>query len=79
MKQDPNSGREEIAQLSAEHLGRLFVFAMMWSLGALLELEDRVRMEEYMVDRCASVDLPPFNKHPAGTTMFEFVVNDKGK
>ena len=77
VKQDPNSGREEIAVLSAEHLGRLYVFALMWSLGALLELEDRVRMQEFMVDRC-SVDLPLFNKFPDGTTIFEFVVDDKG-
>ena len=51
MKQDPNSGREEIAVLSPEHLGRLYVFAIMWSLGALLELEDREQMQEFMVDR----------------------------
>ena len=77
MKQDPNSGREEIAVLSPEHLGRLYVFAIMWSLGALLELDDREQMQEFMVDRC-SVDLPPFQKHPPGTTIFEFLVDDKG-
>lgn len=63
--------------MSPEHLGRLYVFAIMWSLGALLELDDREKMQEFMVDRC-SVDMPPFNKHPPGTTIFEFLVDDKG-
>ena len=48
----------------------------MWSAGALLELDDRAKMEEHMRSlKC--LDLPPV---PAGSneTIFEYVVNDNG-
>ena len=48
----------------------------MWSLGALLELEDRAKMEEFTMAHPSGLDLPPIKE---GETIFEYVVDDHGK
>ncbi|XP_026147559.1 dynein heavy chain 5, axonemal isoform X2 [Mastacembelus armatus] len=57
-------------------VGRLFVFAVMWSLGALLELEDRAKMEALLRDHSSSLDLPHTQDDQ---TIFEFTVNEQGQ
>ncbi|XP_068088806.1 dynein axonemal heavy chain 8 [Hyperolius riggenbachi] len=59
------------------HLHRLFVFALMWSLGALLELDSRDRLETFLRSHLSKLDLPeaePGSCQP----MFEFLVNENG-
>lgn len=51
---------------------RLVIFAMMWSLGALLELEERAKLEEYALSHPSKLDWPKCNE---GETIFEYVVN----
>lgn len=58
------------------HLGRLFTFAIMWSFGALLEIQDRSKLESYLKQSC-NIDLPVI-RADSQDTIFEFVVNDKG-
>ena len=62
-------------KLSAEHLGKLYVFALMWSVGALLELSDRAKMEGFLVQQ-NELHLPPTKE---GETIFEYVVNSNGE
>lgn len=39
-------GEDAPKQVDASHLEKLFVFSLMWSVGALLELEDRKKVTE---------------------------------
>ncbi|KAL7373953.1 hypothetical protein ABVT39_018239 [Epinephelus coioides] len=57
-------------------VGRLFVFAVMWSLGALLELDDRAKMEAFLKRHSSSLDLPQTQDNQ---TIFEFTVNEQGQ
>ncbi|XP_059182778.1 dynein axonemal heavy chain 5 [Centropristis striata] len=56
-------------------LDRLFVFALMWSLGAVLELDDRAKMEAFLKGHSSSLDLP-LTHHQE--TIFEFTVSEEG-
>ncbi|XP_039566951.1 dynein heavy chain 5, axonemal-like [Passer montanus] len=69
------SGRDE-KQLSEEHIARLFVFAVMWSAGALLEPDDKLKMELFLRKHSAMKELPAVNGEE---TMFEFVINACGQ
>uniref|UniRef100_H3AFE6 Dynein axonemal heavy chain 5 n=1 Tax=Latimeria chalumnae TaxID=7897 RepID=H3AFE6_LATCH len=66
----------EDKQLSQEHVAHLFIFALMWSVGALLELDDRVKMEQFLRTHTATLELPITKEDE---TIFEFVVNDNGQ
>ncbi|TKS79492.1 Dynein heavy chain 8, axonemal [Collichthys lucidus] len=59
----------------SKRLERLFVFCLMWSLGALLELEDRDKLEAYIRAHKSSIDVPQIQ---SGETMFEYMVNPNG-
>ncbi len=40
---------EQVGGVAKEMLEKLYVFALMWSVGALLELDDRAKMEQFLV------------------------------
>ncbi|KAK3724620.1 hypothetical protein RRG08_041104 [Elysia crispata] len=60
--------------ISGDHLRRLIVFALMFSLGALLELDDRKKVQEWMQSNC---DLP-LPKLEDDDTIYEYVVGENG-
>uniref|UniRef100_A0A8C6KVS4 Dynein axonemal heavy chain 5 n=1 Tax=Nothobranchius furzeri TaxID=105023 RepID=A0A8C6KVS4_NOTFU len=59
----PQKVTEKTSFLPREHLERLYVFSLMWSTGALLELEDRRKMEHWLRGNdsiCLNLpDIPP--------------------
>lgn len=53
------------------------MFALVWGVGALLELDDRAKMEEFLVKH-GKLPLPDIDEG-SYDTIFEFVVDDCGK
>ncbi|XP_038654873.1 dynein heavy chain 8, axonemal-like isoform X2 [Scyliorhinus canicula] len=58
-------------------LKRLFVFVLMWSIGALLELESRTKLEQFLQNHSSKLSLPAIPPE-SNQTMFEYLVNQKG-
>uniref|UniRef100_A0A8C3MSF3 Uncharacterized protein n=1 Tax=Geospiza parvula TaxID=87175 RepID=A0A8C3MSF3_GEOPR len=69
--------KEERGVSATQLLHKLFNFAIMWSLGALLELDSRDKLEAFIRAHDNKLDLP---KIPRGSnqTMYEFYVTDRG-
>uniref|UniRef100_A0A670IEH5 Dynein axonemal heavy chain 5 n=1 Tax=Podarcis muralis TaxID=64176 RepID=A0A670IEH5_PODMU len=71
--------KEQGGEITAEYLERLYIFSLMWSVGALLELEDRCKMEHWLRNHeTIKLDLPNI---PEGSedTMFDYYVTNDGK
>ncbi|XP_068084800.1 dynein axonemal heavy chain 8 [Anabrus simplex] len=66
---------EEVRILPDRHLEKLFLFTLMWSLGAVLELDDRERMEEFVLSHESKLDWPKLSE---GENIFEYVVSPQG-
>lgn len=66
--------------MTKEHVTRLYVFAIMWSIGALLELDERLKLQEYILDNNdrLELDLPALTEG-ANETVFEYYVDIEGK
>uniref|UniRef100_A0A803W400 Dynein axonemal heavy chain 8 n=1 Tax=Ficedula albicollis TaxID=59894 RepID=A0A803W400_FICAL len=62
---------------ATQRLHRLFIFAIMWSLGALLELDSRDKLEAFIRAHDNKLDLPKIPRD-SNQTMYEFYVNDRG-
>uniref|UniRef100_A0A8D2AUY0 Dynein axonemal heavy chain 5 n=1 Tax=Sciurus vulgaris TaxID=55149 RepID=A0A8D2AUY0_SCIVU len=69
--------KEQGGELSAAHLGRLFVFALLWSVGAALEPHARRRLELWLRARPPpALPLPP--EGPADDSVFDYYVAPDG-
>lgn len=62
--------------LSAEHLSRIYTFALFWTLGSLLELDERKKLQVFMLDKVPQLKYPQFDT--AVETVFEYFVSDTG-
>lgn len=78
MELEDDMEKNKPTPMTAEHLHRLYVFALVWGIGALLEKADRSKYDEYLRSNFQTLDLPYLDKKP-NATVFDFVVNEKGK
>ncbi|XP_049782831.1 dynein axonemal heavy chain 5 [Schistocerca cancellata] len=60
--------------MEPEHLRKLYVFALVWGLGAFLSMSDRQPFDVFLRDKQAALALPP-----ATATVFDYVVTKEGK
>lgn len=64
--------------MTSKHLERLYIFSLMWSVGALLELEDRCKMELWLRNHSTiQLDLPHILEG-SEDTMFDYYVTPDG-
>ncbi|KAM9098289.1 dynein axonemal heavy chain 5 [Sarcophilus harrisii] len=69
--------KEQGGDITSEHLERLYVFSLMWSVGALLELQDRYKMENWLRSHeTLKLDLPHLDGNE--DTMFDYYVTTDG-
>ncbi|CAF0723345.1 unnamed protein product [Didymodactylos carnosus] len=67
-------------QLNQLHIERLYVFAIMWSVGAFLELDDRGHLQEYILTNHDGLRLDtPAVQLNTEESIFDYFVNDKGQ
>ena len=62
------------------HYERLFVFTLMWSIGAFLELDDRSKIEDWLrhsEETEKKLDLPVIPSD-SDATMFDYMVDHNG-
>ncbi|XP_046898543.1 dynein axonemal heavy chain 5 isoform X2 [Hypomesus transpacificus] len=69
--------KEQGVEVSQEHMERLYVFSLMWSIGALLELGDRRRVEAWLRAH-TSLHLPHIPPD-SDDTMFDYHVTGDGQ
>ena len=61
-----------------EHVSRLFLFSLMWSIGAFLELPQRKMLEEHLLSEHPGLDYPQIEKD-SPETIFDYLVDENGE
>jgi dynein heavy chain len=64
--------------LPAEHLERLYTFSLFWTAGALLELDERKKLQSFLLDKVSNLKYPTFDR-ASQDTLYEYFVDDNGE
>lgn len=67
---------EEDKVFTSEHLAKLYVFALVWGMGAYLETEDRLKYDLFFREELAFLDLPVNDKKHLDVSFYAQRIND---
>lgn len=79
LNEDDTEDENLAHRFSVAHLEKLYVFALVWSMGAFLDLEDRQKFNEFLYDKLSDIlSLPQSKEIIEDNTVFGFMVNKRG-
>lgn len=55
--------------LTPEHLSKMYVFSLIWSMGAILDADDRKKYDAFLKDKLNNLDLPVNNSRNASVSI----------
>nr|CAI5822334.1 unnamed protein product [Callosobruchus analis] len=70
---------EENKVLTSEHLAKLYVFALIWGMGAYLETANRLKYDVFIRDNLGFLDLPINDSKNQQATLFDYYVSSDGE
>ncbi|CAH1269411.1 DNAH5 [Branchiostoma lanceolatum] len=74
----PKREEKDTSPVPVTHLEKLYTFTLMWSIGAMLELDDRVKMAEWIKNSPdITMNLPDIDED-SEATIFDYCVDNDG-
>ncbi|XP_048268511.1 dynein axonemal heavy chain 8 [Bombus terrestris] len=70
------TNKDTAKTLPEYHIEKIFLFSLMWSLGAVLELDERNALQEFLLNHQSKCNWP---KCKEDETIFEYLVSDDGQ
>jgi dynein heavy chain len=74
----PSKDEKDGGAISRDHYERIYIFTLMWSIGAFLEIDDRVKMEEFIRKADSFKLILPDIPSDSDQTMFDYMVDTNG-
>lgn len=75
---DPKAPLGAAGGLSVDFLERSYVFCLFWALGSLLELPERLKLQNFLLEKVPGLPYPPVDGSTTDT-FYEFYVTEGGQ
>jgi dynein heavy chain len=70
--------QETNKSISRDHLEKLYLFSFFWSVGALLELDERKKLQAFLLEKNPDMQFPPVTSESTDT-IYEYFVSENGE